>query len=92
MLGLDTVGAHDNFFDLGGNSLKITVVSSELKKRLGREVTLVELFTFPTVKALADHLSGGTDVGPIPPVPDRDVSIHGSRARLRLRREKLGGG
>jgi amino acid adenylation domain-containing protein len=60
-LGLTKVGANDNFFDLGGHSLLMLRVQGELSKRLGRELTLVELFQYPTVGALAEHLAPGED-------------------------------
>ncbi|BCY09675.1 non-ribosomal peptide synthetase [Actinoplanes sp. L3-i22] len=59
VLGVDRVGARDNFFDLGGDSLLITKVRGRLQARLGREVTVLELFRYPTVDTLARHLSGG---------------------------------
>jgi amino acid adenylation domain-containing protein len=58
VLGLERVGAGDNFFDLGGHSLLVVQVQSKLKQLLGQEVAMVDLFRFPTVRALAAHLSG----------------------------------
>ena len=51
------MGAHDNFFDLGGHSLALARVHVLLKERLGREVSMVDLFRYPTVGALAKHLA-----------------------------------
>lgn len=58
VLGLDRVGLRDNFFDLGGHSLLMTRVHEELESRLGRSLPVVALFQYPTVQALAGHLSG----------------------------------
>ncbi len=60
-LGTIQVGPNDNFFDLGGNSMMLSRVNNRLKERLNREITMVELFQFPTVSALAAHL--GADAG-----------------------------
>jgi len=46
----------DNFFDLGGDSLHLIEVHSELQKRLGRELSIMDLFEFTTVQSLAEHL------------------------------------
>ncbi|MBY8883356.1 amino acid adenylation domain-containing protein [Streptomyces sp. PTM05] len=55
-LGIEGVGAHDNFFDLGGHSLLLARVQTLLRGRLGWDVPVLDLFTRPTVAALADHL------------------------------------
>ena len=57
-LGLDRVGLNENFFDLGAHSLMVADVHIQLKQLLGREFSLVDLFQFPTVTALAKHLNG----------------------------------
>jgi acyl carrier protein len=58
LLQIETVGANDIFFDLGGHSLLLVLVHEKLQERLGREVPIADLFKFPTVRALAQHLSG----------------------------------
>ncbi|MBF8194661.1 hypothetical protein ITP53_55235, partial [Nonomuraea sp. K274] len=79
VLGLSRVGRHDNFFDLGGNSIRLLAVLATLRER-GEDggVGLVELFRHPTVAALAARLEGGARAD------------HGeSRRRGLLRRERL---
>ncbi len=61
LLKVERVGAHDNFFDLGANSLLMVQANSRLRTALRRELSLVELFQYPTVSALAAHLSRGRD-------------------------------
>ncbi|MFL6192843.1 MAG: amino acid adenylation domain-containing protein, partial [Thermoanaerobaculia bacterium] len=56
-LAVDTVGIHDNFFDLGGHSLLLARVHSRLREALAREISLVELFKNPTVSSLAAALA-----------------------------------
>jgi amino acid adenylation domain-containing protein len=64
VLGLDLVGVHDNFFDLGGNSVRLLAVLTALADRdaaVGAAdraggVTLVDLFRYPTVAELAAWL------------------------------------
>jgi acyl transferase domain-containing protein/acyl carrier protein len=56
-LGIEQVGVHDNFFDLGGNSLLGLQVVAEISRELGVEVAPVTLFESPTVAALARQLA-----------------------------------
>ncbi|WDF41242.1 amino acid adenylation domain-containing protein [Streptomyces sp. T12] len=57
VLTLDRVGVHDNFFDLGGNSVRLLAVLSALREHPEcRELTLIDLFRHPTVAAIAAHL------------------------------------
>jgi hypothetical protein len=61
LLNLDQVGTHDNFFDLGGNSLLMVQANGKLRRALETTVSLVDMFRFPTVSLLARHLSQGSD-------------------------------
>ncbi|MFY9726478.1 MAG: non-ribosomal peptide synthetase [Bryobacteraceae bacterium] len=59
-LGLNSVGLDDNFFDLGAHSLTVAEVQVRLQEALEREIPLVDLFQFSTVRALAVHLGGAS--------------------------------
>ncbi len=60
VLDLDRVGIRDNFFDLGGNSLRLLKLVAELKRQLGQDIPAVKVFQFPSVEKLAAHLSGSS--------------------------------
>ena len=58
VLEIESVGVHDNFFDIGGHSILAKLVQAKLYSALGQEVELVALFQFPTVASLASFLEG----------------------------------
>jgi len=57
VLGVEQVGIHDNFFDLGGHSLLMVRVHSKLKETIGQELSMVDLFKYPTIEHIAEYLS-----------------------------------
>ncbi|MGC4896677.1 amino acid adenylation domain-containing protein [Micromonospora sp. DT31] len=61
VLGRDTVGVTDNFFDIGGHSMALAAVHARLTEATGRSVTMLDLFRHPTVRALAASLDGAAD-------------------------------
>jgi amino acid adenylation domain-containing protein len=56
VLKVQNVGLDDNFFDLGGDSLLLVAVHSNLQKQLQTEIQLTDLFEFSTIRKLAQHL------------------------------------
>jgi len=65
VIGIDRVGANDNFFDLGGHSLLATQVVSRILDTLQVELPVRFIFEAPTVRALSQRVAdavGGMDV------------------------------
>lgn len=56
VLGIKKIGIRDNFFDLGGHSLRATKVINELELLTGLRLPLRTIFTHPTAEALAELL------------------------------------
>ncbi len=90
VLGLDRVGAEDNFFDVGGHSLALARVHARLTGLIGREIPIVELFAHTTVADLARHLAAPAQAGPAPrragrptgPGEDTRIAIIGMAGRF----------
>jgi natural product biosynthesis luciferase-like monooxygenase protein len=78
------VGAEDNFFDVGANSLILVQASVRLRAVLGRPVPLVKMFQFPTARSLAAAMGEG-DSGDKTAVPTREES----QERAQVRRDAL---
>lgn len=57
VLGIAKVGRDDNFFDLGGDSLRLIRVRSGLQSTFHEEVTMVNMFRCTTVRLLSDLLT-----------------------------------
>ena len=57
VLGIGQVGVFDNFFELGAHSLSLVQVHGQLKRALGKDIALLDMFRFPTVSSLAEHLT-----------------------------------
>ncbi len=53
VLGVQQVGIYDNFFVLGGHSLKASALLSKTTKEFNVEIPLSEIFTHPTIKEFA---------------------------------------
>ncbi len=53
VLNLKGISRDDSFFHLGGNSLLAVRLQAELKKQLGFEMSIGDLYTSPTIEALA---------------------------------------
>jgi natural product biosynthesis luciferase-like monooxygenase protein len=90
LLAIDRVGIDDNFFDLGANSLMMVQASVRLRTVLGRNVALVEMFQYPTVRSLAGVLGSAEH-------PDARMTKEGQEraqarkdAMLRRREQRLG--
>ncbi|HEX2269981.1 MAG TPA: SDR family NAD(P)-dependent oxidoreductase [Pyrinomonadaceae bacterium] len=64
MLGIQQIGVHDNFFDLGGDSLTAVQIAAQLKKEFGVPIPVVKLFEGPTISSLAGILDPKTEANP----------------------------
>ncbi|HYH80576.1 MAG TPA: phosphopantetheine-binding protein, partial [Longimicrobium sp.] len=53
VLGLERVGVHENFFEIGGHSLLAMRIVSRIRESLDGEIGVVALFESPTIDALA---------------------------------------
>lgn len=57
ILKRERIGTNDDFFELGGKSLDIMLVASEINKEFKIEIPMVELFKTPKIKNIAQLLT-----------------------------------
>jgi NRPS condensation-like uncharacterized protein/acyl carrier protein len=87
-LGIKQVGIHDNFFQLGGHSLRAIQILARVRAALNVEVPLRTLFQTPTIAGLAAFISTKLS-SPVPQVePIKPVSRQ-SPLRLSFAQQRL---
>jgi amino acid adenylation domain-containing protein len=64
VLGTGAVGLNDNFFDLGGTSLQLIQVHATIASVMPSDLTVVDLFQYPRISALAARLATNGDAPP----------------------------
>ncbi|MDE3154023.1 MAG: amino acid adenylation domain-containing protein, partial [Acidobacteriota bacterium] len=85
VLDVERVGLDDNFFHLGGQSLRATRIVARASSELGLDLTLRDLFARQTVGALAELVSRRRSDALVPLAPaDRADSYPLSHAQRRL--------
>ncbi|WP_328454613.1 amino acid adenylation domain-containing protein [Amycolatopsis sp. NBC_00438] len=88
VLGVESVGVTDNFFDVGGHSLALMQVHAQVTDRLGRRIPVVELFSHPTVRALAAHLQAAAGAQPDTALARAAERVAARRGRTPSRRPR----
>jgi hypothetical protein len=89
ILKVPRVSTQDNFFDIGGHSLLTVRVHARLRAALTQPLSLTDLFRFPTIRALAQHLGAA---GPAANVIEESVDRADLRRQSMLRRRRGGRG
>ncbi|MDQ0273893.1 non-ribosomal peptide synthetase, partial [Cytobacillus purgationiresistens] len=62
ILGLNDLGVHDDFFSIGGHSLKATILAARIKKTFKKSLPIADIFDFPTIRQLSSRLNVSTEV------------------------------
>jgi NAD(P)-dependent dehydrogenase (short-subunit alcohol dehydrogenase family) len=63
-LGIEEVGTHDNFFELGATSLNIIQINGIAREKLQQDISVMWWFDHPTIKTLSAYLLEQTRENP----------------------------
>ena len=90
VLQLEKISINDNFFDLGGHSLLMLQVHHQLDEAFERDVSIIDMFQYPTISSLATFLSrNGNEDSFIDDNQDRAENRKGSRKRQKEVRQEV---
>ncbi|PSL45611.1 non-ribosomal peptide synthase protein (TIGR01720 family)/amino acid adenylation domain-containing protein [Chitinophaga niastensis] len=76
LLEIEQVGIHDDFFALGGHSLLAIRVISAIRKQLGAEVSIGDIFDYPTISSLSQQLAGRMAPSAVPALVKQERPAH----------------
>lgn len=68
VLKIDSIGINDDFFEMGGHSLLAIRLMSVLRKELGLEINIGDIFEYPTISTLAGFLNSQATDNSIPAI------------------------
>ncbi len=61
VIGIERIGIYDNFFDIGGHSLRGIQVVNALHSQFNVKVPLAEIFRTPTIQGLSEFIEGAAE-------------------------------
>ena len=86
MLGMEEVGIHDDFFEIGGYSLLLTQTVTRVRKMAQVEISLRSLFAKPTIAEIAEEIEKAK-AGPDPKAAPAMKTV--SRDAYRVKRSAV---
>jgi len=87
VLDANDVSLDDNFFDIGGSSLLLIAIRTELQRQLERSIPVTWMFEFTTIRALAEKLQEGGSTAASAPVERVQGSMDAAQEQARRQRE-----
>ncbi|MEH2382482.1 MAG: amino acid adenylation domain-containing protein [Nostoc sp.] len=90
VLHVEDVGIHDNFFELGGHSLLLLQTHNKLHKIFEGDLSVLDLFRYPTISSLANYLNTVKNNKPSFRTTNIDTKkIEAGKAHQRKRQQKI---
>ncbi|MBA9085510.1 amino acid adenylation domain-containing protein/non-ribosomal peptide synthase protein (TIGR01720 family) [Fontibacillus solani] len=94
VLGLQKIGVKDNFFEIGGHSLRATTLVAKIHKEMNCSLALKDVFQYPTIEQMAEVISAmeKDDFESIPQVEEREYyPVSSGQKRLYILNQIEGG-
>ena len=90
VLGKEQLSIYDNFFDIGGHSMLAVQLHQKLSKHFPNQITVIQIFEYPTINVLTQYLSQKQKIEPI---FDESRKRAGTRkelldSRIKMRRDR----
>ncbi|GIO01643.1 non-ribosomal peptide synthetase [Brevibacillus halotolerans] len=60
MLSVEQIGIHDNFFDLGGDSIRAIGLVNKMNRHCRIHVQIRQMYLYPTISMLVEHIQSQT--------------------------------
>ncbi|PSL42360.1 amino acid adenylation domain-containing protein, partial [Chitinophaga niastensis] len=76
LLEVETIGINDDFFSLGGHSLLAIRLISLIRKQLGVEVVIGDIFDYPTIATLSRQLTLHAGISVVPAIVPAQRPLH----------------
>ncbi len=84
------IGRDENFFDAGGDSLRLIAAHSELSRALSTKLTITDIFQYPTIASLAKYIAHDAPLDPSgESIDERAARQHDRLLRRRRMRTSL---
>ncbi|WP_379129610.1 amino acid adenylation domain-containing protein [Paenibacillus sp. sgz500958] len=87
ILNAEHIGVNDNFFDIGGHSLLVLQVYYKIKESFQTNLTVVDMFKYPTIRSLCDYLEEATDS--YAEVAAVSEQLHSEKEAMKDKRKRL---
>ncbi len=90
-LPIKTSNPNINFFDMGGDSLMAMSLHNELQKQFSKKISIIDIFRYPTIRALAlflqsDLSTSSLEVQPTL-IPEKSKAVKEQIKRIKKRRQ-----
>src|SRR4029077_17314748 len=89
VLGVEQIGIRDNFFDLGGDSIRATQVISRIRRSMQTEFAILIFFEAPTVAGLAECIEKSPRIEPLLQVPPKQPVARNEKLLLSFAQQRL---